>query len=80
MLYFDWFLCLTKSCYILKRGSKLDDVSAISQNLANESKKYNWGAKQLSMLVRTHNITIPLVTMSYCIGIFHRLGGSIGHQ
>jgi vesicle transport protein SEC22 len=35
---------------VLDRGSKLDDVSAISQNLANESKKYNWGAKQLSML------------------------------
>lgn len=36
---------------VLDRGSKLDDVSAISQNLASESKKYNWGAKQMSMLV-----------------------------
>jgi vesicle transport protein SEC22 len=35
---------------VLDRGSKLDDMSAISQNLASESKKYNWGAKQLSML------------------------------
>lgn len=35
---------------VLDRGNKLDDVSAMSKNLANESKKYNWGAKQLSLL------------------------------
>ena len=33
------------------RGNKLDDVSEISKNLASESKKYNWGAKQLSVMV-----------------------------
>ncbi|KAJ1410511.1 soluble NSF attachment protein receptor [Ochromonadaceae sp. CCMP2298] len=36
---------------VLDRGNKLDDVSEISKNLANESKKYKWGAKQLSMMV-----------------------------
>eukprot|EP00601_Ochromonadales_sp_CCMP2298_P003632 CAMPEP_0173182930 /NCGR_PEP_ID=MMETSP1141-20130122/8116_1 /TAXON_ID=483371 /ORGANISM="non described non described, Strain CCMP2298" /LENGTH=201 /DNA_ID=CAMNT_0014106089 /DNA_START=135 /DNA_END=737 /DNA_ORIENTATION=+ len=35
---------------VLDRGNKLDDVSEISKNLANESKKYKWGAKQLSMM------------------------------
>jgi len=29
----------------------LDEVSEISKNLASESKKYNWGAKQLSVMV-----------------------------
>lgn len=33
------------------RGNKLDDVGEISKNLASESKKYNWGAKQLSAMV-----------------------------
>lgn len=33
---------------VLDRGNKLDDVSEISKNLASESKKYKWGAKQLS--------------------------------
>lgn len=35
------------------RGNKLDEVSEISKNLASESKKYKWGAKQLSMMVST---------------------------
>eukprot|EP01035_Chromulina_nebulosa_P020998 gene20998-27211_t len=35
---------------VLGRGNKLDDISNISQNLASESKKYNWGAKKLSLL------------------------------
>jgi vesicle transport protein SEC22 len=35
---------------VLDRGNKLDDVSEISKNLASESKKYNWGAKQLSAM------------------------------
>lgn len=34
---------------ILDRGNKLDEVSEISKNLASESKRYKWGAKQLSM-------------------------------
>jgi hypothetical protein len=33
------------------RGNKLEDVGEISKNLASESKKYNWGAKQLSAMV-----------------------------
>eukprot|EP00428_Durinskia_dybowskii_P068151 CAMPEP_0170407326 /NCGR_PEP_ID=MMETSP0117_2-20130122/28187_1 /TAXON_ID=400756 /ORGANISM="Durinskia baltica, Strain CSIRO CS-38" /LENGTH=227 /DNA_ID=CAMNT_0010664565 /DNA_START=59 /DNA_END=742 /DNA_ORIENTATION=+ len=35
---------------VLDRGNKLDDVGEISKNLASESKKYNWGAKQLSAM------------------------------
>eukprot|EP01032_Pedospumella_encystans_P024614 gene24614-27835_t len=35
---------------VLDRGNKLDEVSEISKNLASESKKYNWGAKQLSVM------------------------------
>jgi len=35
---------------VLDRGSKLDDVSEISKNLADQSKKYKWGAKKLSMM------------------------------
>jgi vesicle transport protein SEC22 len=35
---------------VLDRGNKLDDVSAVSKNLADESKKYKWGAKKLSMM------------------------------
>lgn len=34
------------------------DVSAVSQNLANESKKYKWGAKQLSTMVSVRNSII----------------------
>lgn len=34
------------------RGNKLDNVSEISKNLSSESKKYKWGAKQLSFMVR----------------------------
>lgn len=37
--------------FTLIRGNKLDDVSEISKNLASESKKYKWGAKQLSFMV-----------------------------
>jgi vesicle transport protein SEC22 len=36
---------------VLDRGNKLDDVQEISKNLASESKKYKWGAKQLSLMV-----------------------------
>lgn len=35
---------------VLDRGNKLDDVSEMSKNLSSESKKYNWKAKQLSLL------------------------------
>ena len=35
---------------VLDRGNKLDDVTEISRNLSSESKKYKWGAKQLSMM------------------------------
>ena len=35
---------------VLDRGNKLDDVSVVSKNLADESKKYKWGAKKLSMM------------------------------
>ncbi len=36
---------------VLDRGNKLDDVAETSKNLASESKKYKWGAKQLSTMV-----------------------------
>ena len=42
-------LCVT--CTLHCRGNKLEDVGEISKNLASESKKYNWGAKQLSAMV-----------------------------
>lgn len=35
---------------VLDRGQKLDDVADISKNLATESQKYKWGAKQLSAM------------------------------
>ena len=35
---------------VLDRGNKLDDVSEMSKNLANESKQYKWGAKKLSTM------------------------------
>lgn len=41
----------TNSCMLNCRGNKLEDVGEISKNLASESKKYNWGAKQLSAMV-----------------------------
>lgn len=37
---------------VLDRGNKLDDVAETSKNLASESKKYKWGAKQLSAMVK----------------------------
>jgi len=35
---------------VLDRGSKLDDVSETSKNLVNDSKKYKWNAKKLSLM------------------------------
>eukprot|EP01039_Chlorochromonas_danica_P006793 gene6793-7505_t len=35
---------------VLDRQNKLDEVSEISKSIASESKKYNWGAKQLSLM------------------------------
>eukprot|EP01033_Poteriospumella_lacustris_P017594 gene17594-12590_t len=58
---------------VLDRGSKLDDVSAISQNLASESKKYNWGAKQMSMLAFwKHWAPLISVTVIALIVIIYR--------
>eukprot|EP00599_Poterioochromonas_sp_BG-1_P003808 CAMPEP_0173153314 /NCGR_PEP_ID=MMETSP1105-20130129/12783_1 /TAXON_ID=2985 /ORGANISM="Ochromonas sp., Strain BG-1" /LENGTH=173 /DNA_ID=CAMNT_0014069219 /DNA_START=264 /DNA_END=785 /DNA_ORIENTATION=- len=37
---------------VLDRGNKLEDVSEMSKNLSNESKKYSWGAKQLSLMAQ----------------------------
>jgi vesicle transport protein SEC22 len=34
---------------VLNRGEKLDHVSQISSSLVNESKKFKWGAKKLSI-------------------------------
>jgi len=35
---------------VLDRGNKLDDVAEISKNLADESKRYKWSTKKLSMM------------------------------
>jgi len=35
---------------VLDRGNKLDDVTEMSKNLASESKRNKWGAKQLSIM------------------------------
>ena len=35
---------------MLDRGNKLDDVAEISKSLADESKRYKWSAKKLSMM------------------------------
>ena len=35
---------------VLDRGNKLDDVAEISKSLADESKRYKWSAKKLSMM------------------------------
>ena len=47
---------------VLDRGSKLDDVSEISKNLAEKSKKYKWGAKKLSMMALWKQY-MPLVVL-----------------
>ena len=47
---------------VLDRGSKLDDVSEISKNLADQSKKYKWGAKKLSMMALWKQY-MPLVVL-----------------
>lgn len=67
--------------YSFDRGSKLDDVSAISQNLASESKKYNWGAKQMSMLVSDNFLVLfVLITddslLRMVAGMVEALGAS----
>lgn len=36
---------------VLDRGNKLEDVADISKNIAEESKRYKWGAKKLSTMV-----------------------------
>jgi hypothetical protein len=60
-----WFLALgAAGCFIvavwclpdnyfhtLCRGNKIEDVADISKNIAEESKKYKWGAKKLSIMV-----------------------------
>jgi vesicle transport protein SEC22 len=35
---------------VLDRGNKLDDVADMSKSLAQDSKKYKWGAKKLSLM------------------------------
>lgn len=47
---------------VLDRGNKLDDVSEVSKNLANESKKYKWDAKKLSMMA-LYKQYLPLVVL-----------------
>jgi len=57
---------------VLDRGNKLDDVSAISKNLATESKKYNWGAKQLSLmaLYRQYAPVIVIIVLALLVLFF----------
>ena len=50
---------------VLDRGNKLDDVSQISKGLAEESKKYKWGAKQLSMVALLKQY-LPLIVIVAC--------------
>ncbi len=65
----DRYLSLVCASYVnffsfLQRGNKLDEVSEISKNLASESKKYKWGAKQLSTMVRTCHYTLQFLLLS----------------
>jgi vesicle transport protein SEC22 len=53
---------------VLDRGSKLDDVSEISKNLADQSKKYKWGAKKLSMMALWKQY-MPLIVL-ISLGLF----------
>lgn len=50
---------------VLDRGNKLDDVSQISKGLAEESKKYKWGAKQLSMMALFKQY-LPIIVIATC--------------
>ncbi len=43
---------------VLERGNKLDDISAKSRDLADDSKKYKWGAKKLNTMVSHHCLKI----------------------
>lgn len=54
---------------VIDRGSKLEDVSEISKNLADESKKYKWGAKQLSMtaLFKQYAPLIAIVVLALLV-------------
>ena len=62
---------------VLDRGSKLDDVTEMSKNLASDSKKYRWGAKKLSMMalyrqyapfVAVAGIVVVVIFMRYYFG------------
>eukprot|EP01034_Spumella_vulgaris_P023181 gene23181-29375_t len=61
---------MNKTIYdVLDRGNKLEDVARTSQDLAEESKKYKWGAKQLSWmaLLKQFAPLIALVTIAIVI-------------
>lgn len=60
---------------VLDRQNKLDEVSEISKNLASESKKYNWGAKQLSFMALVKQwmplvVIVALVVVILCVRLF----------
>ena len=52
---------------VLDRGNKLDDVSEMSKNLANESKQYKWGAKKLSAMALWRQYAPFLVVIAVII-------------
>ena len=54
---------------VLDRGNKLDDVAEISKNLSDESKRYKWSAKKMSMmaLYRQHAGLIAVIGVALII-------------
>lgn len=48
------------------------EVSEISKNLANESKRYKWGAKQLSMTVCVTALAWKLSSRNANSGVGYR--------
>jgi vesicle transport protein SEC22 len=60
---------------VLDRGSKLDDVSEMSKNLTEDSKKYRWGAKKLSMMALYRQyapfIAIGVLALVVLLGRFY---------
>mmetsp|Transcript_18319 Transcript_18319/g.19087 ORF Transcript_18319/g.19087 Transcript_18319/m.19087 type:complete len:228 (+) Transcript_18319:30-713(+) len=47
---------------VLDRGNKLDDVSEVSKTLAEDSKKYKWGAKKLSVMA-LYKQYLPIIVL-----------------
>lgn len=60
---------------VLDRQNKLDEVSEISRNLSEESKRYKWGAQQLSYMALAKQwmpliVIVALGLIVICVRLF----------